>query len=202
MKRIICAAMVIAMLSACAVAEDTVIHVENVQAVSMGDESNEIEASEGEDVSSLEDTADETGNSASDPAELIDRVAFEEGFSILLPEGWLYYPIDKNMADTGVYHALSSADGTRQIYIQLWDTDCATIEDLETMICNTTSPVTTGIHDFNGTPFLVYDLPEDGISCASTMWEGRILNIVFYPQSDVGYMLTAAGIMQSFSAAY
>lgn len=203
MRRLLCCIAALIVLCTAAFAE-TEIQIDHVQAVAVGDTSASDLTSEGEDISSLPDpdelTEAETKSNTPDPNEPVLRLTFEKGYSISLPEGWVYYDITDEMAEEGIIYALSNADGTRRIFIQEWITnDIEDLGSLETLIRNTTTPQSSGAHEFNGTSFIVYDLPDSDISCAAALMHGKILNIMFAPQSDSAFMLTAAKIMQSFT---
>lgn len=127
-------------------------------------------------------------------------LAFEDGFTLEFPEGWLYHEISDEMAGVGVYYALSDATGACQLYIQSWLSDCADMNALKELIDRTTHPQTSGVYSFNGTDFVVYDLSTGDVSCCAALKDGRVLNFVFTPQSDPDFMLTAAQIMSSYTA--
>ena len=126
-------------------------------------------------------------------------LSFEDGFSLELPEGWLYHGLSAEMAETGVLYCLSDAEGAAWLYIQSWTTDCADMNALSALIERGTKPQTSGVYPFNGTDFVVYDLTEGDVSCCAALLDGRILNFVFTPQSDADYMATAAQIMSTFT---
>lgn len=127
-------------------------------------------------------------------------LAFEDGFTLEFPEGWLYHEISDEMAELGVYYALSDATGACQLYIQSWLSDCADMNTLKELIDRATHPQTSGVYSFNGTDFVVYDLSTGDVSCCAALKDGRVLNFVFTPQSDPDFMLTAAQIMSSYTA--
>lgn len=124
---------------------------------------------------------------------------FEDGFSLELPEGWLYHNLSEEMAEAGVLYCLSDAEGAAWLYIQSWTTDCADMNALSALIERSTKPKTSGVYPFNGTDFVVYDLTGGDVSCCAALLDGRILNFVFTPQSDADYMATAAQIMNTFT---
>ena len=126
-------------------------------------------------------------------------LAFEDGFSLELPEGWLCYNLSGEMAEKGVLYCLSDATGSQWLYIHRWSTDCANMNELSALIERATHPQTSGVYNFNGTDFLVYDITEGDVSCCAALMDGYILNFVFTPQSDADFMAAAAGIMNSFS---
>ena len=127
-------------------------------------------------------------------------LAFEDGFSLELPEGWLHYEVSDEMAQSGVLYCLSDAAGARWLYIQSWSTDCTDINALCTLIQETSQPQTSGVYDFNGTQFVVYDLTDADVSCCAALLNGRVLNFVFTPQSDADFMVIAARIIGTFTA--
>ena len=127
------------------------------------------------------------------------KLAFEDDFALELPEGWLCYNLSGEMAEKGVLYCLSDASGERWLYIHRWTTDCADMNDLSALIERATHPQTSGVYNFNGTDFLVYDIMEGDVSCCAALMDGYILNFVFTPQSDANFMAAAAGIMSSFT---
>ena len=127
------------------------------------------------------------------------RLAFEDGFSLELPEGWLCHRLSEEMAEKGVLYCLSDAAGAHWLYIHRWSTDCEDMNDLSALIERASHPQTSGVYNFNGTDFLLYDITEGDVSCCAALMDGYILNFVFTPQSDADFMAAAAGIMNSFS---
>ena len=126
-------------------------------------------------------------------------LAFEDGFSLELPADWLHYEVSDEMAQSGVLYCLSDAAGERWLYIQSWTTDCADIHALCTLIQQTAQPQTSGVYEFNGTQFVVYDLTEGDVSCCAALLGDRVLNFVFTPQSDSDFMVIAARIIGTFT---
>ena len=126
-------------------------------------------------------------------------LAFEDGFSLELPADWLHYEVSDEMAQSGVLYCLSDAAGERWLYIQSWTTDCADIHALCTLIQQTAQPQTSGVYEFNGTQFVVYDLTDEDVSCCAALLNGRVLNFVFTPQSDSDFMVIAARIIGTFT---
>lgn len=127
------------------------------------------------------------------------RMGFEDGFALVLPEGWRYYPLDEAMAAQGVVYCLSDAEAQNWLYIQRWDSDCADMNALKALIDRSTEPQTSGVYNFNGQDFVVYDLAEGDLSCCAALWRDSIINFVFTPQSDADFMAVAAQVMDSFS---
>ena len=131
-------------------------------------------------------------------AEAPVRLGFAEGFSLELPAGWLHYPVTEDMAQQGVFYCLSDADAARWLYIQRWESDCSTADELLELV-NTANPVNSGKYNFNDTEFVVYDLQEGDVSCCATILNGEVLNFVFTPQSDAEFMVTAAQVIGTFT---
>ena len=127
-------------------------------------------------------------------------LAFEDGFSLELPADWLHYEVSDEMARSGVLYCLSDAAAERWLYIQSWTTDCADIDALCALIRETSQPQTSGVYEFNGTQFVVYDLTEGDVSCCAALLDDRVLNFVFTPQSDSDFMVIAARIIGTFTA--
>lgn len=125
-------------------------------------------------------------------------LGFEDGFSLELPAGWMYYTITEEMAAQGVLYCLSDESAQRWLYIQSWNTDCTDIDSLQDLIDRTAMPQTSGIYTFNGTDFVIYDLVEGDVSCCAALVDGRVLNFVFTPQSDAAFMATATQVIGSF----
>lgn len=132
------------------------------------------------------------------PVEFI-TIGFEDGFSLSLPDDWMHYPISAEMADDSVLYCLSSADASRWLYIQSWETDCKNVQELHALISETAKPENSGVYSFNQTDFVVYDLMDSDVSCCAVLLNGGALNFVFTPQSDSGFMLIAAQIISSFA---
>lgn len=126
-------------------------------------------------------------------------LGFEEGFALELPEGWKCYAPDAEMRENDVSYCLSDADGARWLYIQRWTSDRADIEALNRQIEQEAQPRTSGVYNYNGVDFVVYDLAEGDVSCCATLLNGDVLNFAFTPQSDREYMLIAIKIMGSFA---
>ena len=188
MKRWICALMAALLaLSACALAEATpaptaeIIRIEAVPVATAAPSAS----------------AEATPEATPEPSGI--QLGFEDGFSLELPEGWLYHDRSAEMAEAGVAYCLSDAAGACSLYIQVWNTDCADLNEFKALIDRTTQPQTSGVYAFNGTDFVVYDLTEGDVSCCAALLDGRALNFVFTPQSDADYMAVAAGIMSSFT---
>ena len=132
------------------------------------------------------------------PVEFI-TIGFEDGFSLSLPDDWMHYPISAEMANDSILYCLSSADASRWLYIQSWETECSNVQELHALISETAKPENSGIYSFNQTDFVVYDLMGSDVSCCAVLTDGGALNFVFTPQSDSDFMLIAAQIISSFA---
>ena len=198
MKRWFCALLAILMLTGCVVlAESTEAPEEEIVALEEGDVSAAPVATPEAEAPAAEAPttgAEDAGDAASDTV----RIGFEDGFSVELPDGWLYHPTTEDMSRDGVIYCLSDADGAGWLYIQLWNTDCTELTDLKALIDRTTDIQTSGIYSFNGTNFVVYDLTEGDVSCCAALLNGKALNLVFTPQSDADFMAVAAQILNTF----
>lgn len=145
-----------------------------------------------------QEVAPEQASASAVPVEFI-TIGFEDGFCLSLPSDWLHYPITEDMANDSVLYCLSSADASRWLYIQSWETDCTNVQDLHALISEIAQPENSGIYSFNQTDFVVYDLVDSDVSCCSVLLNGGALNFVFTPQSDSDFMLIAAQIISSFA---
>ncbi len=125
-------------------------------------------------------------------------LGFEDGFALDLPADWKHYPLTKEMADMGVLYCLSDAAGERWMYIQSWQSDCADMNQLLEVISAASDPGNSGIREFNGTEFIIYNLADGNVSCCATMAGGRVLNFVFAPQNDMNFMASAVQIIGTF----
>ncbi len=202
MKRWFCALIALALLISCpAVAQeatDAQTALGSITAAEVVTADSTEPAPTGEASTSPE--ADDTEvPPASTPEPAPITIAFEDGFSLELPGDWLHYEVSDEMAQKGVLYCLSDAAAERWLYIQSWITDCADIDALSALITETSNPQTSGVYDFNGTPFVVYDLTEGDVSCCAALLNGRVLNFVFTPQSDADFMVTAAQIIGTFT---
>ena len=126
------------------------------------------------------------------------RMGFEDGFALELPNGWLYHPVSEAMAEHGVVYCLSDAEEAGWLYVQSWASECADINALKELVDRTADVQTSGVYAFNGTDFVVYDMTEGDVSCCAALLNGRVLNLVFSPQSDADFMAVAAQILATF----
>ena len=211
MKQWICALLALTLLFACpalaqealpdlSAAGDGIVAAEVVTAPSDAADAAEPVVDAPESTEAAEpDAADATVEAESQEAVETVTVAFEDGFSLELPGDWLHYEVSDEMAQSGVLYCLSDASGERWLYIQSWITDCADIDALCALIQQTAQPQTSGVYEFNGTQFVVYDLTEGDVSCCAALLGDRVLNFVFTPQSDSDFMVIAARIIGTFT---
>lgn len=126
------------------------------------------------------------------------RLAFEDGFALDVPADWRYYPVRPDMAAQKVAYCLSDADAQHWLYIQIWPTDCADTAALQARI-QRSAPEISGVSCFNGTDFIIYNLPKQDVSCCAALLEGQVLNFVFTPRSDADFMAAAVQLVSTFS---
>ena len=125
-------------------------------------------------------------------------LGFEDGFALDLPADWLHYPLTKEMVDMGVLYCLSDAAAEHWLYIQSWKSDCADMNQLLDVISAASDPGNSGIREFNGVEFIIYNLAAENVSCCAAMVGDRVLNFVFTPQSDMDFMAKAVQIIGTF----
>lgn len=124
---------------------------------------------------------------------------FEDGFSLSLPEGWVCYPVSAADAEKGMRYALGDADSTHFMYIQRQPTTLADMDALDAAIEAHEGYEKTSELNFNNQSFLAFIAPAQNISACVTLFDGDLLAFIFTPQDDSAYMLTATGIMESFT---
>ena len=81
-------------------------------------------------------------------AEADQSVVFDAGFSMVLPEGWKYYPVDDEAAAQGVLYCMSDADGERWMYVQKWEEQCADMQALLTLVQESVDVAAAGVRPF------------------------------------------------------
>ena len=192
MKKLFCLALVLCcMLTGAAVAE-----IEIQPAVI------ETPAAQSENTASEPETSPETEVQPTEEAQALPQetvtLGFEDGFALDLPADWKHYPLTREMADMGVLYCLSNASGECRMYIQRWNTDCADMEQLLGVISAASDPGNSGIREFNGTEFIIYNIAAENVSCCAAMVDGRVLNFVFTPQNDMDFMARAVQIIGTF----
>ena len=199
MKQFICALLALTLLCCGALAQEASVTAESTATASAEPDSafapEQVITADAEETPEATEAPEE--EPAAEPTYL--TLAFEDGFSLELPEGWLHYEVSDEMAQSGVLYCLSDAAANRWLYIQSWSTDCADIDALCALIRETAQPQTSGVYEFNGTQFVVYDLTDEDVSCCAALLNDRVLNFVFTPQSDSDFMVIAARIIGTFT---
>ena len=199
MKQFICALLALMLLSCGALAQEADATTEPTPTVEAAAENVSGAIAPAEVVTSSAPEATQAAAEEPDAAQSAVTLAFEDGFSLELPADWLHYEVSDEMAQSGVLYCLSDAAAERWLYIQSWTTDCADIHALCALIQQTAQPQTSGVYEFNGTQFVVYDLTEGDVSCCAALLGDRVLNFVFTPQSDSDFMVIAARIIGTFT---
>lgn len=199
MKQFICALLALTLLCCGALAQEANVTAESAATASAEPDSAfapaQVITADAEETPEATEAPEE--EPAAEPTYL--TLAFEDGFSLELPADWLHYEVSDEMAQSGVLYCLSDAAANRWLYIQSWSTDCADVDALCALIRETAQPQTSGVYEFNGTQFVVYDLTDEDVSCCAALLNDRVLNFVFTPQSDSDFMVIAARIIGTFS---
>ena len=199
MKQFICVLLALMLLFCGALAQEVDATTEPTPTVESAAENVSGAIAPAEVVTSSAPEATQAAAEEPDAAQGSVTLAFEDGFSLELPADWLHYEVSDEMAQSGVLYCLSDAAAERWLYIQSWTTDCADIHALCALIQQTAQPQTSGVYEFNGTQFVVYDLTEGDVSCCAALLGDRVLNFVFTPQSDSDFMVIAARIIGTFT---
>ena len=193
MKKVLC--MLIAALLCCtgfsALAEEVAIEPAAIETPANQAETPAAENTQATDAPQAPE-ADETA------AQESISLGFEDGFALDLPADWKHYDLTKEMADMGVMYCLSDAKAERWLYIQSWRTGCTDMEALLEVISAASDPGNSGIREFNGTEFIIYNITAENVSCCAAMVDGRVLNFVFTPQDDMDFMAQAVQIIGTF----
>ena len=121
-------------------------------------------------------------------------LAFDEGFTLALPEGWVSYPVE----DSTIRYALGDGSGERFLYILAEPTALQTFEEVQSALESGGNIGKTSALDLNGQPFAAFIAQNLNASGCATLLNGETLTFLFTPQSDSEYMLTVARIMASF----
>ena len=199
MKQFICALLALTLLCCGALAQEASVTAESTATASAEPDSafapEQVITADAEETPEATEAPEE--EPAAEPTYL--TLAFEDGFSLELPADWLHYEVSDEMAQSGVLYCLSDAAANRWLYIQSWSTDCADVDALCALIRETAQPQTSGVYEFNGTQFVVYDLTDEDVSCCAALLNDRVLNFVFTPQSDSDFMVIAARIIGTFT---
>ena len=199
MKQFICALLALTLLCCGALAQEANVTAESAATASAEPDSAfapaQVITADAEETPEATEAPEE--EPAIEPTYL--TLAFEDGFSLGLPADWLHYEVSDEMAQSGVLYCLSDASGERWLYIQSWITDCTDVNALCALIQETSQPQTSGVYDFNGTQFVIYDLTDADVSCCAALLNDRVLTFVFTPQSDSDFMVIAARIIGTFT---
>ena len=108
------------------------------------------------------------------------RLAFEEGFSLTLPAGWVSYPTD----DPTIRYALGDGAGGRYLYILTQETELSDFAAMQAAIDAREDCGKTSALDLNGQPFAAFIAPGLNASGCATLQDGRLLTFLFTPQDD------------------
>lgn len=127
------------------------------------------------------------------------NVTFEDGFTLSLPADWVSYEVAPELQESGFIYCLGSADGTKLMYVQRWNTDIASIEDLRAALEVREEIKLSASQASND--FLLYSFTGSDCSGCAALFDGSILNLLFTPQSDSEMMLIAATALASFTVA-
>ena len=132
----------------------------------------------------------------SEKADIVN-VTFEDGFTLSLPADWVSYEVSAELQESGFIYCLGSTDGAQLMYIQRWNTDIATIEDLRSALELREEIKLSATQASND--FLLYSFTDADCSGCAALLNDSILNLLFTPQSDSEMMLIAATALASFS---
>ena len=156
--------------------------------------SADADEAEGEDAGELGELED----APADPDEPF-LLWFEEGFGLTLPAGWVSYPVDEADVEKGLRYILGDGEGACYLYIQAQSAAGMDIEAVSGLIEKDAEKEKTGDLTFGGQPFQAFIDSARDLSGCSTVLNGELLSFLFKPQSDTAYMMTATGIMESFT---
>ena len=126
------------------------------------------------------------------------RVWFEEGFGLLVPEGWVSYPVAPEDAEAGIRYALGDGSNERFLYIQITETALLDTDELGEAVTREDGLTKSGDLTFDDTRFVAFIDDANNLSCCATVWDGRLVTFMFTPQTDSDFMLTATRLMESF----
>lgn len=127
------------------------------------------------------------------------NVTFEDGFTLSLPADWVSYEVAPELQEIGFIYCLGSADCAQLMYIQRWNTDIASIDDLRAALEVRGEIKLSAAQASND--FLLYSFNDSDCSGCAALLDGSILNLLFTPQSDSEMMLIAATALASFTVA-
>lgn len=149
-----------------------------------------------------DETELEDADELEDAPEALDepfRLWFEEGFGLTLPAGWVSYPVDDEAVGKGLRYILGDGEGACYLYIQAQSAAGMDMEAVSGLIEKDAEKEKTGDLSFGGQSFEAFIDSTRDLSGCSTVLNGELLSFLFKPQSDTAYMMTATGIMESFT---
>ena len=126
------------------------------------------------------------------------RLEFEDGFSLSIPADWVSYEVAPELQEQGYLYCLGSQDGARLMYVQLWPSSCADLNELQSQLETRDDIILRPTGSEEESPFLLYNFAEGDCSGCMTLLDGNVLNLLFTPQSDADNMLIAATVMESY----
>ena len=139
---------------------------------------------------------------------------FEDGFSLDIPEGWVWYPVDAADAGNGMRYILGdgmvteTADGVessgRYLYIQRQQAEGVTDYDsLKAAIdargdCSRVQPLDIDGVDLH---FAAFKMPAANVRGCATVLDGAVYLFLFEPQDDSQMLRLVNDIMNSIALA-
>ena len=124
-------------------------------------------------------------------------VQFEDGFEVYLPSDWLVVDVTDEMIQSGVFYAVASPDGARNMQVG-WTED-AGAEDADTVKAGLESSYTdVEVLNINGIDFVTYtDAQNDSTGIVALGVNGDMFVFNFYPASDEEFAPIAVTIATS-----
>ena len=123
---------------------------------------------------------------------------FEEGFELTLPEGWVSYPVSEADSVSGTRYALGDGTLSHFLYIQFNETTFTDIDALHDAVWEDDAYSKVGTLDVGGRQFVAFIDAERNISCSATLLGDELMLLLFAPQNDPDFMLTATRILETF----
>ena len=124
-------------------------------------------------------------------------VQFEDGFEIYLPNEWMVLDLTDEMIQSGVFYAVASPDGARNMQVA-WSEDAgaADANAVKTQLEATYTEVQ--VLNINGIDFVTYvDAQNDSTGIVALGANGDMFVFNFYPASDEAYAPIAVTIATS-----
>ena len=124
-------------------------------------------------------------------------VQFEDGFEVYLPSDWLVLDVTDEMIQSGVFYAVASPDGARNMQVG-W-TEEAGAEDANAVKAELETTYTdVEILNINGIDFVTYfDAQNDSTGIVALGVNGDMFVFNFYPASDEEFAPIAVTIATS-----